>query len=38
MVNADGSPSEMVASGYVWMPGTELNRKGMLAAAGVTAP
>ncbi|NHZ94700.1 hypothetical protein [Massilia sp. CCM 8734] len=38
MVNADGSPSDMVASGYVWMPGTELNRKGMLAAAGVTAP
>jgi hypothetical protein len=26
-VNADGSPSEAVASGYVWTPGTELNRK-----------
>ena len=27
MVNADGSPSDTVASGYVWSPGTELNRK-----------
>ena len=27
MVNADGSPSDTVASGYVWVPGTELNRK-----------
>ena len=27
MVNADGSPSDTVASGYVWTPGTELNRK-----------
>lgn len=27
MVNADGSPSDTVASGYVWAPGTELNRK-----------
>ncbi|RSZ55896.1 hypothetical protein HF313_15995 [Massilia atriviolacea] len=38
MVNADGSPSEMVASGYAWMPGTELNRKSTLAAAGANAP
>ncbi len=27
MVNSDGSPSDTVASGYVWSPGTELNRK-----------
>lgn len=26
-VNADGSPSEAVAAGYVWMPGTELARR-----------
>jgi hypothetical protein len=26
-INADGSPSDMVASGYQWVPGTELNRK-----------
>jgi rubrerythrin len=26
-LNADGSPSEMVAAGYAWSPGTELNRK-----------
>lgn len=26
-VNADGSPSETVAVGYQWMPGTELRRK-----------
>ena len=26
-VNADGSPSETVANGYQWMPGTELRRK-----------
>lgn len=26
-LNADGSPSETVAAGYVWRPGTELNRK-----------
>jgi hypothetical protein len=26
-INADGSPSETVAAGYVWTPGTELNRK-----------
>ena len=25
-LNADGSPSETVAAGYVWRPGTELNR------------
>ncbi|MFB9245057.1 hypothetical protein IV454_22565 [Massilia antarctica] len=38
MVNADGSPSDMVAAGYIWRPGTELTRRGMLAAAGVSAP
>ncbi|HJV88005.1 MAG TPA: hypothetical protein VJ698_21220 [Noviherbaspirillum sp.] len=26
-INADGSPSETVAAGYIWTPGTELNRK-----------
>ena len=26
-LNADGSPSETIAAGYVWRPGTELNRK-----------
>jgi hypothetical protein len=26
-VNAQGSPSEIVAAGYVWTPGTELSKK-----------
>lgn len=26
-INSDGSPSETVAAGYIWSPGTELNRK-----------
>jgi hypothetical protein len=26
-INSEGSPSESVAAGYVWSPGTELNRK-----------
>ncbi len=26
-LNSDGSPSEAVAAGYIWSPGTELNRK-----------
>jgi rubrerythrin len=26
-INSDGSPSESVASGYVWTPGTELSRR-----------
>lgn len=26
-INSDGSPSETVAGGYIWSPGTELNRK-----------
>lgn len=25
-LNADGSPSQMVSAGYVWRPGTELNK------------
>jgi hypothetical protein len=29
-INADGSPSEAVASGYIWTPGTELNRRTVL--------
>ena len=37
-VNADGSPSEAVASGYIWTPGTELSRKGMGSAIGNIAP
>jgi hypothetical protein len=37
-LNAGGSPSDMAACGYVWMPGTELNRTGMLVAAGAMAP
>jgi rubrerythrin len=32
-LNVDGSPSEAVASGYVWAPGTELNHKGTVSAA-----
>jgi hypothetical protein len=31
-VNADGSPSESVAAGYVWTPGTELSRRMAVAA------
>jgi hypothetical protein len=27
MVNANGSPSEIVASGYIWAPGTELTTR-----------
>ena len=37
-VNAHGSPSEAVASGYAWTPGTELNRKGTLRASGSITP
>jgi hypothetical protein len=33
-LNSDGSPSETVAAGYVWTPGTELVSQG---AAGTTA-
>lgn len=38
MINADGSPSEAVASGYVWSPGTELRRRGTVSAVGTMAP
>jgi rubrerythrin len=31
-LNSEGSPSEAVAAGYVWTPGTELNRKVAVAA------
>lgn len=31
-INSDGSPSEIVAAGYVWTPGGELNRKVAVAA------
>ena len=31
-MNADGSPSEAVAAGYVWTPGTELARRTGIAA------
>ncbi|MES2538805.1 MAG: hypothetical protein V4632_23340 [Pseudomonadota bacterium] len=27
VINSEGSPSETVAAGYMWTPGTELNRK-----------
>jgi hypothetical protein len=37
-VNTNGSPSEAVASGYVWMPGTELNRKSAIRATGSVTP
>jgi rubrerythrin len=30
-LNSDGSPSEIVAAGYVWTPGTELGRKTAVA-------
>jgi hypothetical protein len=32
-LNSDGSPSEMVAAGYRWRPGTELSRTGKTRAA-----
>jgi len=32
-VNADGSPSETVAAGYTWTPGTELNKAPLKVAA-----
>jgi hypothetical protein len=33
-LNSEGSPTEMVAAGYIWTPGTELHRK--LAASAST--
>ena len=29
-LNSEGSPTETVAAGYIWMPGTELSRKASL--------
>jgi hypothetical protein len=37
-LNADGSPSESIAAGYVWTPGTELNRKAAAKAPGAITP
>lgn len=31
-INSDGVPTEIVAAGYIWRPGTELNRKTAIAA------
>jgi hypothetical protein len=31
-INSDGVPTEIVAAGYVWRPGTELNRKVAVSA------
>jgi len=31
-MNSEGSPSESVAAGYMWIPGTELNRRVAAAA------
>lgn len=31
-LNSEGSPTETVAAGYIWTPGTELNRKIAVAA------
>ncbi|MES2325262.1 MAG: hypothetical protein V4633_23650 [Pseudomonadota bacterium] len=31
-VNAEGNPSEAVAAGYIWSPGTELSRKAVIGA------
>jgi hypothetical protein len=35
-MNSEGSPSELVASGYRWRPGTELSRDGHARAARTT--
>jgi hypothetical protein len=36
-LNADGSPSDLVAAGYVWAPGTELARRPPAAIGGQRA-
>ena len=33
-LNSEGSPSEIVAAGYKWRPGTELTERGALLAEG----
>jgi len=36
-MNSEGSPSEIVAAGYTWMPGTELSEKKSAFAKGASA-
>lgn len=36
-MNSTGSPSDLVAAGYIWMPGTELTRKAPATALGASA-
>jgi hypothetical protein len=36
-MNSEGSPSEIVAAGYTWMPGTELVEKKSAFAKGASA-
>ena len=36
-LNSGGVPSERVAAGYVWAPGTELSRQGPKTGNGATA-
>jgi hypothetical protein len=36
-MNSEGSPSEIVAAGYVWTPGTELVEKKSVFAKGARA-
>ena len=36
-MNSEGSPSEIVAAGYTWMPGTELTEEKSAFARGATA-
>jgi hypothetical protein len=33
-INSEGSPSDTVAAGYTWMPGTELTAKGAASGKG----
>ena len=37
-VNADGSPSEAVAAGYIWTPGTELTRRSLSGGMSTMNP
>jgi hypothetical protein len=36
-LNSEGSPSERVAAGYVWAPGSELSRQGPMGGNGAIA-
>ncbi|HET9957165.1 MAG TPA: hypothetical protein VFQ61_21860, partial [Polyangiaceae bacterium] len=36
-MNSEGSPSELVAAGYIWMPGTELARRPPVTSRGVSS-